>query len=59
MGIEKGIDFRSLEAAENECLTVILAPSINRPHPQPREINSMRFFGLEMKVFNDMLCVHE
>lgn len=53
--VEEGVDFWSGEVAEDQGLTVELGPAVQRPHTNSREVCSVRVFGLEVKVGEQVL----
>ena len=58
VSVEEGVDLWSGKAAEDECLSVEVGQTVQRPHSNSREVSSMRVSGLKVKVGEQMLqCV--
>ena len=50
MNVEERVDLWSCETAEDECLPVVLSPTIEGPHSDSREVSAMRLLRLEVEM---------
>ena len=55
--VEESVDLGSEEAAEDERLTIVLAPLVHCPLTQTRYVRTVSLSGGQVEMGKDVLCV--